>query len=46
MEVSNSIGATEYNGNGFNYQRKASGYHNQASYIMSLEDMRIKEIKE
>lgn len=45
-EASQSIGATEYNGNGFNYARKASGYYNQASYIMCLEDMRIKEVKE
>lgn len=46
MEVSKLIGETEYTGNKFSYEKDyASGYYNQASYIMSYEDMRIKEIK-
>lgn len=47
MEVSNLIGETEYAGNKFSYEKDvASGYFNQASYIMSFENMRIKEIKD
>ncbi len=46
MEVSKLIGETEYAGNKFSYEKDfASGYFNQASYIMSYEKMRIKEIK-
>jgi len=47
IEVSKLIGETEYTGNKFSYEKDfASGYFNQASYIMVFEDMRIKEIKE
>ncbi|MFS4494030.1 LysM peptidoglycan-binding domain-containing protein [Maribacter sp. 2308TA10-17] len=46
MEVSKLIGETEYSGNKFSYENNsASGYFNQASYIMSYEKMRIKEVK-
>lgn len=46
MQVSQEIGETEYTGNKFSYRKDGtSGYFNQSSYIMSLEDMRIKEIK-
>ncbi|WP_298504751.1 LysM peptidoglycan-binding domain-containing protein [uncultured Maribacter sp.] len=46
IEASNSIGHTEYNGNGFNYvKERMSGYQNNAAYIMSLDDMRVKQIK-
>ncbi|WP_298487214.1 LysM peptidoglycan-binding domain-containing protein [uncultured Maribacter sp.] len=45
--VSKVIGSTEYNGNGFNYIKKGNqGYYNNVSYIMSYDDMRIKQIKE
>ena len=37
---------TEYTGNKFSYEKDfASGYFNQASYIMSYEKMRIMEVK-
>ena len=46
IDVSRFIGETEYNGNKFDYERKGvSGYYNQASYIMMVDDLRIKEIK-
>ncbi|TDT37960.1 ABC-type branched-subunit amino acid transport system substrate-binding protein [Maribacter spongiicola] len=46
IEVSRFIGETEYNGNKFDYQRKGvSGYHNQSSYIMMIDDLRIKTIE-
>lgn len=46
MEVSKFIGETEYSGNKFNYEKDAtSGYFNQASYIMTFEDLRIKEVQ-
>lgn len=46
MKVSQEIGETEYAANKFSYKKdNTSGYFNQSSYIMSLEDMRIKEIK-
>ncbi|MGI9550132.1 MAG: LysM peptidoglycan-binding domain-containing protein [Aurantibacter sp.] len=46
MEVSKLIGETEYTGNKFSYEKDfASGYFNQASYIMTYDDLRIKEIK-
>ncbi|TMM56334.1 LysM peptidoglycan-binding domain-containing protein [Maribacter algarum] len=45
MEVSKVIGETEYTGNKFSYEKDfASGYYNQASYIMSYEKMRIKQV--
>lgn len=44
--ISKMIGETEYAGNKFSYEKDfASGYFNQASYIMSYEDLRLKEIK-
>lgn len=46
MEVSKFIGETEYSGNKFNYEKDAaSGYFNQASYIMTFEDLRIREVQ-
>ncbi len=46
MEVSKLIGETEYIGNKFSYEKDfSSGYFNQASYIMSYENMRIIEPK-
>ena len=45
IQVSKLIGQTEYTGNKFSYEKDfASGYFNQASYILSYEDMRIKEL--
>lgn len=45
IEVSKMIGKTEYTGNKFSYEKDfTSGYFNQASYILSYEDMRIKEL--
>lgn len=45
MAVSKLIGQTEYTGNKFSYEKDfTSGYFNQASYILSYEDMRIKEL--
>ena len=47
IEVSKMIGETEYTGSKFSYEKDfASGYFNQAAYIMSYKEMRIKEIKE
>ena len=44
--ISQIIGETEYNGNKFSYEKDAaSGYFNQSSYIISYDDMQIKEIK-
>ena len=46
MGVSKLIGETRYTGNKFSYEKDfASGYFNQSSYIMSYEDMRIKEVE-
>jgi LysM repeat protein len=46
IDISRFIGETEYNGNKFDYERKeVSGYYNQASYIMMIDDLRIKEIE-
>jgi len=46
IDVSRFIGETEYNGNKFNYLRKGfSGYYNQSSYIMMMDDLRIKTIE-
>ncbi len=45
--VSNLVGATEYTGSKFSYEKStAGGYFNQASYIMSYDNMRIKKIAE
>ena len=45
MAVSKLIGETEYSGNKFSYEKDfASGYFNQSSYIMSYDEMRIKEV--
>ncbi len=46
IEASKLIGQTEYTGNKFSYKKDlVSGYFNQASYILSYDDMRIKAIK-
>ncbi|TDS14448.1 amino acid/amide ABC transporter substrate-binding protein (HAAT family) [Maribacter caenipelagi] len=46
IDVSRFIGETEYSGNKFNYQRKGvAGYFNQSSYIMMIDDLRIKTIE-
>lgn len=46
-EVSKVIGETEYTGNKFSYEKDVrSGYFNQASYIMKMEDLRLVEIKD
>lgn len=46
IDISRFIGETEYNGNKFDYERKdVSGYYNQASYILMMEDLRIKKIE-
>ncbi|HDZ03612.1 hypothetical protein LCGC14_0127940 [marine sediment metagenome] len=46
VDVSRFIGETEYNGNKFNYERKGvSGYYNQSSYIMMMDDLRIKTLE-
>lgn len=46
IDVSRFIGETEYNGNKFDYERKdVAGYYNQASYIMMIEDLRIKKLE-
>ncbi len=45
--ASSVVGSTEYNGNSFNYIKKGNqGYYNNSAYIMSYDDMRIKQIKE
>ena len=47
MEVSKIIGETEYTGNKFSYEKDmASGYFNQASFIMAIEDLRVVELKD
>lgn len=46
MEVSKYIGETEYSGNKFDYNKDPDeGYFNQSSYIMTFEDLRIKEVQ-
>jgi len=46
MEVSKLVGETSYTGNKFSYEKDfTSGYFNQSSYILSYEDMRIKEVE-
>lgn len=45
MEASKLIGKTEYTGNTFDYEKDfASGYFNRASYIMTYDNLRIKEV--
>lgn len=47
IEVSKLIGETAYSGNKFSYEKEfASGYFNQASFIMMYDEMRIKEVKD
>ncbi len=47
IEASRLIGETEYSGNKFLYEKDfASGFFNQASYIMMYDQMRVKEVKE
>ncbi len=44
--ISKMVGETEYNGNKFSYEKDpASGYYNTSSYLITFDDMRIKEIK-
>lgn len=46
IEASQLIGETEYSGNKFSYEKDfASGFFNQASYIMMYDEMRVKEVK-
>ncbi len=46
MEVSKYIGETEYSGTKFDYEKDpVMGYFNQASYIMTFEDLRIKQVQ-
>ena len=46
MEVSDEIGITEYAGNKFNFVTGSrAGYYNTASYIMTYDNMRIKEVQ-
>ena len=45
MLVSQLIGQTEYTGNKFSYEKDfTSGYFNQSSYILSYDDMLIKQL--
>ncbi|MCJ7468217.1 MAG: LysM peptidoglycan-binding domain-containing protein [Maribacter sp.] len=47
MEVSKLIGETEYSGNKFSYEKDfASGFFNQAAYIIAYDNMRITEVKD
>ncbi|MBT8298277.1 MAG: LysM peptidoglycan-binding domain-containing protein [Maribacter sp.] len=47
MGVSKIIGETEYTGNKFSYEKDVtSGYFNQASYIMAIEDLTVVELKD
>lgn len=46
-EVSKVIGETEYTGNKFSYEKDVrSGYFNQASYIIKMEDLRLVEVQD
>ncbi len=46
MEASKYIGETEYAGNKFDYEIHPSmGYFNQASYIMTFDDLTIKQVQ-
>ena len=45
-EVSKIIGETEYTGNKFSYEKDmGSGYFNQASYIMMIDNLRVVQVK-
>ncbi len=45
IEVSGEIGVTEYSANKFNYARDMrAGFYNIAAYIMTYDNMRIKEV--
>jgi len=47
MEVSDEIGITEYAANKFNFVTGTrAGYYNTASYIMTYDNMRIKEVQQ
>ncbi|MCP4974868.1 MAG: LysM peptidoglycan-binding domain-containing protein [Maribacter sp.] len=47
IDVSKIIGETEYTGNKFSYEKDlTSGFFNQSSYIMAIEDLRVVEIKD
>ncbi len=47
MDVSRIIGETEYEGNKFSYEKDmTSGYFNQASYIMTINGLRVEEVEE
>ncbi len=46
FSISQIIGETEYNGTKFSYEKDpVSGFYNQSSYIISYEEMRVKEIR-
>jgi len=46
FEASNLVGITEYCGNKFDYRNElASGFYNEASYIMMYDEMRITRVK-
>ncbi len=46
MEVSKIIGETEYTGSKFSYKKDfGSGYFNQASYIMTIDGLRVIQAK-
>ncbi len=46
MDVSKIIGETEYTGNKFSYEKDLhSGYFNQASYIMTIDSLRVVQAK-
>lgn len=45
LTIADKIGVTEYTGNKFDYVKDlTSGYYNLASYIMTYENMRIKQL--
>ncbi|MGB5434378.1 MAG: LysM peptidoglycan-binding domain-containing protein [Maribacter sp.] len=45
-DVSKIIGETEYTGNKFSYEKDmGSGYFNQASYIMMIDNLRVVQVK-
>jgi LysM repeat protein len=47
MAVSKLIGETEYTGNKFSYEKDfASGFYNQAAYIIAFDNMQIIEVKD
>lgn len=46
IAISKFIGATEYSGNKFDYEKDAtSGYFNKASYIMAYDKMAVKQLE-